>query len=97
MKHRLEIRSKAEDDIREAVRWYERERAGLGARFLDQLEALLERIGEHPLQFPEIEAGVRRGLVNRFPYGVYFITEEERIVVLAVLHLHRHPDTWKHR
>ena len=97
MKYRLEIRSPAQRDILDAVRWYEKERAGLGTRFLDQLDALLERIGEQPLQFPEIETGVRRGLVNRFPYGVYFMPETERIVVLGVLHLHRHPDSWKNR
>ena len=97
MKRRLVFRSVAERDVVEAIERYEGERAGLGARFLTQLDALLERIGQHPRQFPEIESGVHRGLVNRFPYGVYFTQGQEEIVVLAVLHLHRHPDTWKDR
>ncbi len=35
--------------------------------------------------------------MSRFPYGVYFAPSEEVVVVLAVLHLHRHPDTWKNQ
>ncbi len=97
MKPRLVLRSRAELDVVAAIEWYEGERSSLGARFLTQLDALLERIGQHPRQFPEIESGVRRGLVNRFPYGVYFTEGRDEIVVLAILHLHRHPETWKNR
>ena len=50
-----------------------------------------------PLLFPILENNVRRALSPRFPYGVYFVVGEELISVLAVLHLHRHPDTWKGR
>jgi hypothetical protein len=34
-------------------------------------------------------------LVRDFPYGVFFTTETDLITVLAVLHLRRHPDSWK--
>jgi plasmid stabilization system protein ParE len=55
------------------------------------------RLLDYPFQFPEIEEGARRALVRDFPYGVFFTAEDNLIRVLAVLHPHRHPDTWKDR
>lgn len=97
MKRRLVIRPEAESDIGDAAAWYERERQGLGLQFIAELDRVLGRIGESPYQFPEIDQGVRRGLLHRFPYAVYFEVHEEDVEVRAVLHLHRHPDTWKRR
>jgi hypothetical protein len=33
--------------------------------------------------------------MRRLPYGVFFTVDDDMVTVLAVLHLHRHPDTWK--
>jgi len=91
------VRREAQRDIDEAALWYEGERAGLGLQFVDALDALLRRVAESPLQFPSIVADVRRALLQRFPYGVYFIRSETAVEIIAVLHLHRHPGTWKRR
>ena len=97
MTRRLIVRPEAELDIEEATSWYESRWPSLGVRFTDQLGQLLQQIANNPFQFPEVEHGVRRGLLHRFPYAVYFATAEEIIAVLAVLHQHRHPDLWKQR
>jgi plasmid stabilization system protein ParE len=93
----LIIRPEAQLDIENSAVWYERQQAGLGSRFVDGLNEVLTRIAENPIQFPQLEKGVRRALLRRFPYGLYFVPEPNRVVVLAVLHLRRHPDTWKRR
>jgi len=93
----LVFRPSAEEDAEEAALWYERQRPGLGSRFPVELGAVLHRIREAPLQFPRVSATVRRAMLGRFPYAVYFVIEEEVIVLLAILHMHRHPDTWKER
>ncbi|MGH2583429.1 MAG: type II toxin-antitoxin system RelE/ParE family toxin [Dehalococcoidia bacterium] len=97
MTRRVVLQPAALADVDAAAVWYEQEHAGLGGRFLDELSDLLERIAENPLQFPALEQVVRRGLLRRFPFGVYFRVEARRVVVIAVLHLHRHPDTWRRR
>ncbi|WP_129344928.1 type II toxin-antitoxin system RelE/ParE family toxin [Sorangium cellulosum] len=94
---RLEIRQEAEIEVFDAALRYERERRDLGFRFESELDATIRRIIENPLQFPEIEPGIRRALVRIFPYGVFFMLEEPLVLVIAVLHLHRHPDAWKDR
>lgn len=90
------VRRGAQADIREAALWYESRRPGLGSEFTLRIDALVERIAQNPLQFPEIGSGVRRALFQRFPYALYFVVAACPVVI-AVLHQHRHPDTWKER
>lgn len=90
------VRRAAQADVREAALWYESGRPGLGSEFTLQFDALVERIAQSPLQFPEIGSGVRRALLRRFPYAIYFVVAVYPVVI-AVLHQHRHPDTWKER
>ncbi len=94
---RLELRREAEDELFEAALHYERERRNLGLRFESEVDLTFRRAIENPLQFPEIERGVHRALVRVFPYGVFFLLDEPLVLVIAVLHLHRHPNAWKRR
>lgn len=94
---RLDVSTEAELEIFEAALRYEREREGLGFRFEAQVNTVFATLLENPFQVPVIEQDVRRALVRDFPYGVFFTTEADLITVLAVLHLRRHPDTWKRR
>jgi len=90
------VRREARQDVREAAFAYEDARPGLGVAFTLEFDALMERIAQNPRQFPEVEPGVRRALLRRFPFSVYFVEPEEPAII-AVLHQHRHPDTWKSR
>ena len=94
---RLDVSSEAELDIFEAALRYERERADLGFHFETEVNSLFARVLENPFQFPEFDEGARRALVRVFPYGVFFTVKDDLVTVLAVLHLHRHPNTWKPR
>jgi toxin ParE1/3/4 len=93
----LIVRPSAEADVRDAAFWYEGKRTGLGAELTLELDALYERIVENPKQFPEVDEGVRRALVRRFPYAVYFVIREDAPIVIAVLHQHRAPEAWRRR
>jgi toxin ParE1/3/4 len=97
MKRRLILRPEAQRDAEEAALWYDLQRSGLGDRFIRELRQLLDRITEYPLHFPRLDLAIRRGHLQHFPYSVYFAAEDEIVVILAVLHQRRHPDTWKRR
>lgn len=92
----LILRPRAEVDVGDAG-WYEDQKAALGIRFLDELGHGLARAQLNPFQFPEVDPGVRRGLLRKFPYSVYFTVGATSVAVIALLHQHRHPDTWKGR
>jgi len=97
MKRSIIIRPEAEQDIREAYSWYETQMSGLGANFLLRIDAALSSIQRHPRQYPLIHRNVRRCLVRRFPYGILFLEEDKRIIVLAVFHAKRDPRSWQER
>ena len=97
MKRRTFVRPEAQTDIREAARWYEDREAGLGLRFIREIRTSLEHISQSPLRFPIVEEEVRRALLHKFPYSIYFASESEAIAIIAVLHQHRRPDAWKPR
>lgn len=97
MSKRLLFRPEARLDIEDAIGWYEDQQPGLGRRLAAELTSLLDRVRTTPLQFPIVGKGVRRGLLNRFPYAVYFLSEQDAVTVLAVLDQRRDPEIWKRR
>ena len=95
MIRRTFILTEAQANIREAALWYEQQESDLGVRFISDIRRSLKAISKMPLRFPIVENGVRRLLLNRFPYSVYFVAEHDVIVILAVLHQHRDPQMWE--
>jgi plasmid stabilization system protein ParE len=94
---RLVLRPAARDDLEEAAGWYEAQRWGLGSDFLGRVDAAMESIMREPSLALEVGNGVRRALIRRFPYGIFFLQEEGMIVVLAVLHHRRDQRVWRQR
>lgn len=97
MTRRLIIRPQAEIDVADAVAWYEARRTGLGNELLDELDAVVKRAVHSPFQFPQIKNEVRRALLRRFPYSVYFRASDEAVELIAVLHQQRDPRIWQKR
>lgn len=93
----LIIRPEAEEDIAEAFGWYETRVSGLGSQFLLVLDAAFNSILRDINVYPQVHKQVRRALIKRFPFAVYFFVEKERIIVLSVFHLKRNPRIWKKR
>jgi len=87
----------AESEFHEAINYYEDRERGLGYDFSIEVLATIRNIVTYPTAWPVIEEGVRRCLVNRFPFGVIYSIEKDDIFILAVMHLRRHPDYWKNR
>ena len=93
----LIIRPEAETEMIDAFDWYEKRAKGLGSEFLLAIDAAFQGILRHPRQYPVIYKTVRRALSRRFPHGVFFIPEEDRVVVIAVFHTNRNPKHWQKR
>lgn len=89
--------SEANEDLLDARAWYDNIRLQLGERFALAVEATVEVIAGHPLQFPVVHRGRRRAGVRRFPYGIFFEVQEHRIVVIACFHGRRDPRRWQLR
>lgn len=97
MNHAIFLRPEAEADVSEAFAWYETQSRGLGSHFLLCVEAALSQIRRHPESAPVVHRHVRRALLRRFPYGVFYVLEDARIIVVAVFHAKRNPRKLKSR
>jgi len=61
------------------------------------MEALIERMSANPRQFPVVFKDVRRALLRRFPYSLFFVMEGETLLVIACFHASRDPAQWQKR
>ena len=85
----------AREEVIEAQDWYEREAPGLGRHFREAIDALIERMSANPRQFPVVFKDVRRALLRRFPYSLFFVMEGETLLVIACFHASRDPAQWQ--
>jgi plasmid stabilization system protein ParE len=97
MNYKLIIRPAAELELSGAFDWYEERLSGLGAEFLLSVDAVFNSIARNPQQYPIIHRTIRRALTRRFPYEVFYIIEDTKIVIVAVFHAKRNPMRWKDR
>ncbi|MEO8183566.1 MAG: type II toxin-antitoxin system RelE/ParE family toxin [Deltaproteobacteria bacterium] len=99
MSREVHFEAEAQVELEEAMLWYERRGDGLGDALLDAVDAALLKVVEMPFSFPDVAGApeVQRALVAGFPYGLVFVTSDDRITVLAVSHAKRRPLYWRRR
>ncbi len=91
------VRSEAERDIGEAYGWYSAHAPEVATALLDAIGAALERLAEAPASFPLCHRDVRRLVMPRFPYVIYFRIRRDCAEVIGVMHGRRAPATWRCR
>jgi plasmid stabilization system protein ParE len=88
----------AQAEVIEAETWYEAEASSLGKRLRAEIDALVARISANPLQFPVIfQLDVRRALLRKFPYGLFFRVDADAAVIIACFHSRQDPRIWQDR
>jgi plasmid stabilization system protein ParE len=93
----VRFRSEAASDVLLAREWYDGQRPGLGDDFVRSLDKVMDLISELPEAFPEIAVGLRRALLGRFPFAVYYRVGGDALDVIACLHTRRSPSRWRSR
>ena len=84
----------AEQEMLDAVAYYELRVDGLGRTFLDSIALAIKEIGDFPERWPIASQEVRRRLVSRFPYSLFYRVDPDEVIVLAVAHHRRRPTYW---
>ncbi len=95
--YQLLISDESRFDILDAFAWYESRRAGLGKDFELCLEAGFNQIQRDPLLFQKRYKNLHIHFIDRFPYGIHYLIEEDTIKVFGVFHTSRNPVKWKIR
>jgi toxin ParE1/3/4 len=95
---RVIIHTEAIREFDSAIAYYEAQKVGLGLDLLSEVEQTLGNIQQNPnLGTQHTIAGVRRYVLQRFPYLVFYVEFEEFIWIMAIAHGKRKPDYWKKR
>lgn len=94
----LILTPQAEKDFVEAHDWCESQNPGLGKEFARCVDAKITSVLIAPYQHQVIYKDiVRRALVNRFPFSIYFVDQKDTISIFAILPQHGNPESWKSR
>ena len=94
---RVDFLEPAEAEFRAAVEYYNEQSEGLGYEFAAEVKRTITRIVEYPEAWTALSTRTRRCRTNRFPYGVIYQARSDALLVVAVMHLRRHPETWRSR
>src|SRR2546423_5912525 len=87
----------ARAELVDAAIYYERRVPDLGAQFRDEANQAAAKILEAPRRWRLIEADVRRALLVRFPFAIYYRILPDHLQILAIKHHKRHPEYWRYR
>ena len=91
------LRPQAELDLQDAHHWYEVRREGLGIDFTLGVDEILRRLEHNPEMCPVVHGEIRRAVVRRFPYAIYYVVDAGRVEILAIIHSSRNPRSWQSR
>lgn len=94
---RYSFHPEALDEYSGAVSYYAAVGRPLAKSFIEAVETGIENILAYPEAWQTVEDDVRRHLISRFPFGIYYCIEGDRILIYAIMHLSRHPGYWKRR
>ena len=87
--------SAALSELREATLYYEQQEKGLGVKFLDEIDATVDRVQRFPHAWHPVSARSRRCRTHRFPFGLLYQVRSDEILITAVMDLRRDPQRWK--
>jgi len=85
----------ARRELEEAIDYYNAESQGLGSEFREEVQRVLALLTRFPRLGQPVRGSVRRMMLSRFPYHIYYrLLESDNLRILAVAHNRRRPEYW---
>lgn len=94
---KIEFQSEADEEFREAARYYESEAPGVGLAFVVEMHKAVADIAEFPLTAQIVRASIRKKVLRHFPYNILYSVDSDKVVIIAVAHQRRRPNYWRNR
>lgn len=94
---RLIILPDAEIDIKETVSYYKERTEGLEKEFVKLIDTSCHDIKNNPETFPIVKYDIRKYVVAKFEFCIYFIDRKDALYIIAVFHDKRDPKEWHKR
>ena len=91
MDYNLLLQTEAVLEIREAFKWYEKLREGLGYELIEEIEDCYKKLITDPERYSFINQTYRRIKTSRFPYLLVYEIEDNNVIIISVRHIKRKP------
>lgn len=85
----------AENELLDAISWYNGQSEGLGFEFAAEVARTIDRIVANPAAWTALSPRTRRCRTNRFPYGIIYQLRTGTVLIVSVMHMKREPDSWR--
>ncbi len=94
---KLSYHPEAENELIDAFRYYEERSGRLGERFLSEFDEAITKISTAPERWAVFEDDLRIYSMRRFPFAIYYLTEDDKLLILVVKHHSRRQVYWRDR
>ncbi len=81
----------AQIELEETVLYYESEKEGLGEIFKTIVIEAMDKLEIFPELYMKISPNVRRVVLSKFPYNIFYNYKEEVITIISIAHQHKKP------
>ena len=88
---KLVLSKNANIEIEESKEYYNLQKESLGDEFQRDVKNALNSIVKLPNLYPNITSNIKRCLLHRFPFSIFYAIREGTIIILSVAHQHRKP------
>jgi plasmid stabilization system protein ParE len=90
----IELSDEAEIDFDKSYEYYYKENPNIAKSFFNRINLSLENLKENPTIFPDVYKGLRKYVVKKFPFVIYYQIEGTVVKVVAIFHTSRNPKIW---
>ena len=84
----------AVSEMNDAVAFYELQFSELGGAFKEEVKRSLLRISKYPTAWPKVDEDIRKYIMHKFPFNIYYSKEKNYLYIIAIAHQHRKPNYW---
>jgi len=91
------LKDTAKSEIDESFLYYEIQLQNLGNQFAQSVSESFDKIQSNPFSFPVVYRDIRRSIVKRFPFVIYFSIDisTNEITIISVFHTSRNSANWQ--
>jgi len=93
VRYSVRYKRAAAAEVENAISWYAQPEISQASAFIQDIQLTESHLRTHPELYQRVEGDVRRAVLRRFPYSVFFLVEQDQVVVLAFMHQHQRPRT----
>jgi plasmid stabilization system protein ParE len=81
-------------EMNDAILYYELKFTGLGDAFKEEIKRSVKRIVKYPKAWTPIDDEIRKYVMHKYPFSIYYSIDKNTLYIIAIAHQHRKPNYW---